>query len=72
LIKGGWLHEGSRAFGKSGSFSFFQIDQIDGMALVAGLGSRMSLMAMITGLHLRAIGSKGSGIVGDVAMTIDA
>ena len=45
MIKGGRLHEGRRACCGSGSFPFWGVHQVDGVALVAGLGSWMSLMA---------------------------
>lgn len=42
------------------------------MALIAGLGARMSLVAMVTSFHARPIRSRREQIVFNVAMAIDA
>ena len=48
------------------------IDQVDGMAFVAGLGPGMGLVALVTSFHAWPVRSRRKGIVLDVAMAIDA
>jgi hypothetical protein len=42
------------------------------VALIAGLGSGMGLVALVTGLHRRSIGPWRPSIVGHIAVAVDA
>ena len=49
-----------------------RINQLDRMALVAGLGARMSLVAMVTRFHGGTAGPRGQRVVFDIAVAIGA
>ncbi len=42
------------------------------MTFVAGLGTGMGLVALVTGLHRRSVGSGSPSIVGQIAVAVDA
>jgi len=51
---------------------FLRINQVDGVTGITGLGARMGLVAMITGLHGGSVGPGRAFIMLQVAMAIDA
>ena len=42
------------------------------MAFIAGLGSRVGLVALVAGLHRRSVGPRGPSIVGHIPVAVDA
>ena len=48
------------------------IDQVDGMAFVAGLGPGMGLVALVAGPHGRAVGSGSPFVMGQISVAVDA